>query len=50
MLIDVFFDGQHLPASKLHAAVAASALGQRLRSCAVQGLQVQLLIGFVWPA
>ena len=47
MLINILFDGQHQPGSKLQAAVAACALGQRLWGGAVQRLQVQLLIGFV---
>ena len=47
MLIAGFLDRQHLPAGKLHATVTASALGQHLWCRAVQGLQVQLLIGFV---
>ena len=47
MLRGVFFHGQYPTVGKLHVAVAAGAVGQRVRCAAVQGLLVQLLIGFV---
>ena len=47
VLVAGFFDCQHLPAGKLHAAVAAFTLGQCLRGATFQRLQIQLLIGFV---
>ena len=45
--VGIFFDGEYLPVGVLHIAIATSAPGQCLWSLAVQGLQIQLLVGLV---